>query len=610
MPSSTGSEPQFPPIVVDQPQLTLRALATGMVLGAILAPCNIYAGLKIGWSFNMSVAAALLSYGFWQGLHRAGVGRPWGMLENNINQTGASAGAAIASAGLVAPIPALTMLTGFQLPYTELIIWVFCVSFVGVVVAIGIRRQMLEVDTLTFPAGVATAETLVEIYGEGKEAAARVKALIGAGVFSAGLKLFADYVVALPRLGLGALGFAASGAAQAAGVARITARNLGFVFDISPLMIGFGAIIGLRAGASLLVGAIVAWGVVAPIALDQGWAHPGVAQPTADWFGSLVEWLLWPGVSMMVAASLTSFAFSWRSVIAAFSGSKTGAVAIDPERAKHDVPKRVFLSLLLVALVAATAAQVGFFGIGVGVAVFGVIVTFLLAVVAGRVSGETGITPIGAMGKVTQLMFGVVSPGNPAANLMAANVTGGAAGQCADMLHDLKTGLLIGAKPRAQTTAQIAGIVAGSLSGTAAYLALIRDPATELVTEKWPAPAVATWKAVAEVFMKGADAMPEGAFAAIIVAATVGVVMAIGEKTLAPALARWIPSPASVGLAFVIPAYTSISIFTGAVIGAICMRYARSWAERFVIVIAAGLVAGHSLAGVAAAIQGVLASGG
>ena len=44
-----------------RPELTVRAVATGMLLGAALTPCNVYSGLKIGWSFNMSIAAGLLA---------------------------------------------------------------------------------------------------------------------------------------------------------------------------------------------------------------------------------------------------------------------------------------------------------------------------------------------------------------------------------------------------------------------------------------------------------------------------------------------------------------------------------------------------------------------
>ena len=87
-------------------EFTLRALLTGIVLGAFLIPCNVYSGLKIGWSFNMSITAALASFAFWRALEPlTGKAAP-GILENNINQTTASSAASIISGGLVAPIPA------------------------------------------------------------------------------------------------------------------------------------------------------------------------------------------------------------------------------------------------------------------------------------------------------------------------------------------------------------------------------------------------------------------------------------------------------------------------------------------------------------------------
>ena len=33
-----------------QRELTPRALVTGLLLGALLTPSNVYSGLKIGWS--------------------------------------------------------------------------------------------------------------------------------------------------------------------------------------------------------------------------------------------------------------------------------------------------------------------------------------------------------------------------------------------------------------------------------------------------------------------------------------------------------------------------------------------------------------------------------
>ena len=91
-----------------------------------------------------------------------------------------------------------------------------------------------------------------------------------------------------------------------------------------------------------------------------------------------------------------------------------------------------------------------------------VVLSFALALVACRVTGETDTTPIGAMGKVTQLTFGALNPGNMNVNLMSANITAGAAASSADLLTDLKSGYLLGAHPRKQFIAQFAGIFIGT----------------------------------------------------------------------------------------------------------------------------------------------------
>jgi uncharacterized oligopeptide transporter (OPT) family protein len=473
---------------------------------------------------------------------------------------------------------------------------------------------MLIVDALPFPSGIATAETVKRMYARGAEAMAQVKMLLGGAVVAAGLKLTVS-LAKIPK-GLVPGSFTASGKLAEAGATSITLKNMTFALDPSLLLAAVGAIIGMRAAASMMLGAVVAWGFLGPWVLELGWAVPGTGPDgeilvDGPWYGTTMKWLLWPGVAMMVTASLTSFGFSWRSVLAAIRGTREASA--DTEGAADatdtdEVPRKVFMIALAVILVAATIAQIAFFEITWWTALFGVLLTFLLAIVAARVSGETGVTPVGAMGKVTQLTFGVVSPGNATANLMAANVTGGAASQCADLLHDMKTGLMIGASPRLQSFAQVFGALSGALIGCWAYLLIIPDPANMLLTPEWPAPAVAAWKAVAEIFMTGIEAMPEGALDAIYVAGSIGILLAILEKTLPKKLAKWTPSPSAVGLAFVIPAWNSMSMFFGAVVALLVTKYADTWSERFLIVLASGLIAGESLMGVGLAIQKVVAN--
>ena len=559
------------------PELTLRSILTGLVIGAALTPCNVYAGLKIGWAFNMAIAAGLIGYGLWRSLQQLIPSRDWGLLENNINQMIASSAASIISGGLVAPVPALTLLTGQTLVWYWLMLWVFTVSALGVVVAVGLRQQLLIREQLAFPAGIATAETMMRIHAQGGEAASRLRVLLAAAGISGALKLVNDLIVTLPRL---APSWKLGGTAGAP-----TFANLGFAFDPSLLLLGFGAIIGLRAGISILIGTIIGWGFLAGFVLEQGWAEAGEAD--AAWFEPLVTWLLWPGATLMVVSSLTSF----------------GLAIAGLQRKKPLAAERAPLRGQAVALAAATALVVAaamlFFDIAFWQALLAVVLSYVLAIVAARVTGEAGITPIGAMGQITQFAYGIVSPGNLTANLMTANITGGAAGQCADLMQDLKTGLIINANLRFQVLAQIFGVGLGSLVGVAVYLTLIPDPAGMLMTEDWPAPAVATWKAVAEVMTAGIASLPPGALAAMTVAAAFGLLLALLERMAPPRLARFLPSAPAIGLAFVIPAWNGLSLFFGAAVAALLAWLAPGWSDRHRFGLAAGLVAGESLVGVA-----------
>ena len=583
-----------------QRELTLRTVLTGITVGALLTPCNVYSGLKIGWSFNMSIAAGLLALVFWRVVSRFFAVPAYGMLENNINQTTASSAASIISGGLVAPIPALALLTDQVLPFGQLALWVTLVSLLGVAVAVTLRRSMIEREGLRFPAGVATAETLQRLYDHGREAALGVRLLAGGALVSGGLKLLLDltpgaarvtFPLSLPPLiGAGRL-------AQAPSL-----HNLGLAFDPSLLMVGFGAIIGLRAGLSLLFGAFLAWGVLGPVLPALGWVEAGPAD--GAWYGTLIGWLVWPGATLVVVASLASFTLSLLDLRRYRS---QGAPQRPSAHGPHVLGFAAPLLLLGGAIVIACQAL---FGIVYWAGALAVAVSFALAVVSARVTGETGITPVGALGKVTQLGYGIVTPGDVTANLMTANVTGGAAGQAADLMHDLKTGALLGATPARQFLAQIAGILTGGVVGSAVYLVLIPDPAAMLLTPKWPAPAVATWKAVAEVLAQGLSAIPTGAPAAMACAALVGLALAVGERLLPryrPDLARWLPSGPALGLAFVVPAWNAVSLCLGAVLAASLSRAApRLWTRQRITTVAAGLVAGESLAGVGLAIMRLL----
>lgn len=572
--------------------LTGRAIVTGILLGALLTPCNIYSGLKIGWSFNVSIIALLIASGFWALLGRLGLGTVLGPGEGNITQTTASSSANIVSGGLVAPIPALAMLSGTNLPAGELIAWVFAVSFLGIWVAWYLRDSLILRSGLAFPTGRATAETLLELFDRGREAALKLRVLLSSAALAGTLKWLDSGWLALPRPGIG---FMLPASARLSGLSAITAKNLTFALDPSLMLAGFGAIIGFRAGVSLLLGGILSWGILGPWGLGRGFVTAGLLDPDASWFPEMIEWLLWPGVALMVASALAKLALNALR-------TRRGPLSLRPSDHTGGATLARLIGLSLASALV-VVAQVVIFGIHWGSAALAVPIAFLLAMVASRVVGETGIPPIGAIGKVSQLSTGLTAPGETTANLMGANVAGGAAGQSADLLNDFKVGHAIGAPPQVQVVAQFFGILTGSLIGSLVYLRLIPDPTGMLITEEWPAPAVATWKIVAETLSLGIASVPPSALWAVAVAGGVGVAAALIEHRRCPG---WLPSMPALGLAMVIPASLSITLFLGSLVAKALERWRPTLAQRFVIAAASGLIAGESLTGVAQALIGIL----
>ncbi|WLH14995.1 OPT/YSL family transporter [Pseudomonas hefeiensis] len=571
--------PTSPTIALDYPverELSLRAVGTGIVIGILLTPSNVYAGLKIGWSFNMSIIALLIGYGIWQGLaKRSNAQLPWTLHESNINQTVASAAASIISGGLVAPIPAYTLLTGQQLDVIPMIAWVFSVSFLGVWIAWYLRPSLLNDKALKFPEGMATLETLLHIYNHGHEAAKRLKVLLSAALLSGLVKWVDTFMWAFPRW------------SPTPQLERLT-----FTADPSLLLLGFGGIIGIRVGLTLLLGALLAWGGLAPWLLEQGLVQlpPGSSGPQ---FAALVEWLLWPGVSLMVCSTLTSLAIRLWALHTSTKASG-GATWV--------VPKTGPAAGFLVAIVLVVSLQALLFGINPWMALLTIPLAICLAAVAARVVGATGIAPIGAIGQLSQLSFGIVAPGQVPINLMSANTAGGSAGQCTDLMNDFKVGRAIGATPHKQLIAQTLGIFVGSIVGVLAYLALIPDPQSMLLTQEWPAPAVATWKAVAQTLTLGLDSLSASIRWAVIIGAVAGLLLGILDSVLPAHRARYLPSTAALGLAFVLPASVSLMMALGAVLTWLVSCRWPSLTERFAITAAAGLIAGESITGVGASL--------
>jgi uncharacterized oligopeptide transporter (OPT) family protein len=296
----------------------------------------------------------------------------------------------------------------------------------------------------------------------------------------------------------------------------------------------------------------------------------------------------------MVVSSLVTLAFGWRTIGRAFSGlAPRRRTATEDLLAAVEVPNSWFFGLFLVGMVGVVALQRLVWDIPVPMGILAVLLTFVLSIVACRATGETDTTPTGALGKVTQLTYGVLAPSNMTANIMTASVTANASGCAADLLTDLKSGYLLGANTRQQFLAQLAGILPGALVVGLAWAVLVPD-ASVLGTERLPASMAVVWKGVAEMLSLGLGSLHPTARMGALAGAALGLALPLLEKAF-PRAKAWIPSPMGLGLAFVIPGFISISMFTGALLAFGFERIRRRAAEDYVVPVASGLIAGESL---------------
>ena len=592
-----------------QPQLTLRAIGFGIAIGALMCMSNLYVFFKTGWSIGVTLTAAILAFAVFRGLGAIGIiRRPLTALESNALTTVASGAGYMTAGGNMAAFGALLMITTMRPATLPLIAWFAVIAALGVFAAIPIKRQLINKEGLAFPTGTATAAIIRNMHGDDKKAdlatASRgvqaARALAYAGGFGAIVAWLRDgkaswmpfnLPAAIP-LPLTILGKAA--------------KEWTLTFKMEVVLLGAGALMSFKTGWSLLLGGVLTYGVLAPSLFEQHVL-------TATGYKAIVAWTLWPGASILVASGLTTFVLDWRSIARSFSGlgrmfEKNEKKEEDP-LADVECPGSWFPTGFVVLGPIVVFLMVWLFHIPAWAGVIAVPLAVIMGFVAARVTGETDVTPTKALGPVTQLLFGVLCPGNIAGNIMSANVTGGIGLHAADLLTTLKTGWLLGASPRAQFFAQLFGVVAGAAIMVPAFHVLIPDPAT-LGSETWPAPSCLVWAGVSQAFAGGAGALHRTARTAIGVGLLLGVVLSLLERFAPPRLKPWVPSPSGLGIAMVIPASNAIAMFMGTAGAEFARRRYPRVAERYLIPVSSGLIAGESLMGVVVAllvVAGVLA---
>ena len=254
----------------------------------------------------------------------------------------------------------------------------------------------------------------------------------------------------------------------------------------------------------MLLGAIVGWGILSPLAKSKGWA-PG---PVEDWTTGSKGWIVWVSLAIMLADSLVSLGwlivrplilnapFYYKTLrerygrgrlsslrsgdYTALAPSSISEYMQDKEAPEPDAPahhlvsnKTVLILLILSIILCIFAIRYAFPPIPYGAIVLSIVLALLLSLMGVRALGETDLNPVSGISKLTQLFFALVIPAsNPNAiiiNLLAGAISESGALQAGDLMQDLKTGHLLGAAPRAQFWGQMIGSFAGAIISAGVY---------------------------------------------------------------------------------------------------------------------------------------------
>ena len=222
-------------------EITPRAIVLGLGLALLLGAANAYLGLYAGLTVSASIPAAVISMAVLRALGSATI------LENNVVQTIASAGEAVA-AGAIFTFPALVVMgESGALPYRDVTMLCAAGATMGSVLVVFLRRAYIVDERLPFPEGVACAEVL----RAGEATGASALPLLWGGLAAAALKAAQDIVGALP------------GAVQSA--RWIGVRVLAGSADISAALPAIGYIIGIRIASLVFGGGAFAWLVAIPV---------------------------------------------------------------------------------------------------------------------------------------------------------------------------------------------------------------------------------------------------------------------------------------------------------------------------------------------------------
>ncbi len=577
--SESGFSAQAVGSAVVQPyrELTISAVLLGLIQGVILNMAFVYAALKLGFSIGGSTVAAIMGYAVLRGVLRKGT-----MVENNINQTIAS-GINTAGTGIVFTVPALYLMNPDYIQPIPLMLAGLAGAVLGVVVIIPLRKQMIELDRLRFPSGVATS-TIIRAGSSGYQKAVLLS--VGAGISALWKLIMASKVLETPEM-VAQTGFGIFHEELHFGFGSIPDYFSPVVY-LSLMNVAAGLLAG-RGGLPFFAGGALAWWVISPAAVNMGWI-PAVesASPSGFIYGQMLRPL---GIGVLVGGALMGVVTSFpaiRSALASLAtATKTAGAGKQIGGDELKLPVLIFGTIAAVVLFFVASWLSGATPLQAGIsAVVGTLWLGLAALIVAESTGLTDISPMSGMALISVTIMMYLLNKNIAAAMVVGVAVSVAIGQGADMMQDLKTGHLVGSRPKKQQIIQfgVAWLGAPVAIGTVFLLWSGGDggvggfgPGTDLT-----APQAGALQAILEGLGRG-DVPLDKYAAGTALGGALGL-LPIGGVGVLVGLAMYLPF--SITLGYGIGCLTSMGLVN---------RYGNRWYASSLVPVAAGFIVGEAL---------------
>jgi len=605
--------------VASPPQLTLRAVLLAVILAVILAAANTYLGLFAGLTIASAIPAAVVSMGV---LRALGGGT---ILENNIVQTGASAGSSIAS-GVIFTIPALVILGYWDdFKYS----WVLAIAglggLLGVLFSVPLRRSLIVDQGLAFPEGKAAAEVLKT----GENPGQGIKLLAGSALLGGLIKLAAGSGLRLIP--------------DTAQIATWFNKTIGYAgTNLSPALFGVGYIVGLNIGIVVFAGGFIGWNIAIPVYSTFFLAGDApLMQAIVDSCGGIggdaecAAGMIWSaqirylGVGAMLIGGVWTLISLRKSL---FSGIRSGMAvtkaggAANLPHTERDVPMKyigIGLILFTLPLLALYQAIVGQWAVSVPMTVIMVVAGFLFVSVSAYMAGLVGSSnnPVSGITIATILFAAlvlVVLLGRDSSIGAVAAIMIGAVVCCAaciggDNLQDLKAGYIVGATPWKQQVMLAIGAVSSALVMAPVLNILAKAYGIGVVSEAHPNPLLAPQATLMASVAKGIFG-GELPWTTIGIGAGIGALIIAFDAWLKARKAHFRVPVLACAVGIYLPIELSVPILAGGIVAWLVERKfgikgdhpEREKVHQRGMLFAAGLITGEALMGIGIAVPIVL----